>query len=131
MATITANAKLTDTQKRALEWPIRQYDDAQVDFETWVITSDWCNVTRQKYESVDDYVEGEIMFFAKRDRPNDVEGYIADRIARLRETWENHRVGVVSARMSSNTLRALERKGYVEIIEDGRSMWDEIRLLCV
>lgn len=121
--------KLTKAQAKVLAEAISRYEMAQNDFEYWFMHSDWTNSYEHNYESFEAAVEDKYRFFAKRDHRNDQEAYIKSRVEKAREVYEMFRSGIIKVKTSSNTIRALEKKGLVEIIKDGGWMFDEIRLL--
>ncbi len=125
------NNKLTKTQQEVMDKATRMYEEAQADFETWFMTSDWTNTYGPEYATFEEAVNNMYMWLAKRDRPNDVEGYIKDKLDSCREDYEMFRSGVVLIHASSNTLRALEKKGCIEIIVDGGRSTDTVRLLTI
>ena len=126
---------LTPEQEKALESPIRLRDEARAaaSFEAWFMCNSWYDTKydfeRGRFASFEDAVNDEFLFFAKRDGAGDVDGYIANRIAEAKEYYEEFRSGIVYGCMSSNTLRALERKGVIEILEDGGKYFDKFRII--
>lgn len=122
---------LTPAQEKALERPIRLRDEARAaaSFEAWFMCNDWYGTERGEYATFEDAVNDKFLFFAERDGAGDVDGYIANEIAKAKERYEEFRSGIVYAHMSSNTLRALERKGIIEVMRDGRNMFDKFRLI--
>lgn len=128
---MTKQTKITDAQAEALADAIRKYAQAQYDFEFWFMHSTYMNVCERNYESFEAAVEDHYRFFAERDHRNDQDEYIKSQIERCRRTYEEQRSGVVTITTSSHTIRALEKKGLIEIIKDGGRMYDKIRLLYV
>lgn len=95
------------------------------------MTSSYCNVGYRKYDSFEEAVEDHYGWFARRDQPNDIEGYYKKRLDSCRKSYEKFNSGIVYAHISSNTLRALEKKGLIEIVKDGMRNDDWVRLLYV
>lgn len=123
--------KLTKAQTEVMEEAISQYEMAQNDFEYWFMHSSWMNSYEHNYESFEEAVEDHYRFFAKRDHRNDQEAYIKSKVENARETYEMFRSGIIHLKTSSNTIRALEKKGLIEIIKDGGWMFDTVKLLNV
>ena len=124
--------KLTNAQAELIAYATREYAQAQTDFETWCRTCHYCNGNRPKLTSTfEEWVDDKYTWIAKRDQPRDVDGYIAEQVERLRRNYEMKRSGIIGVHTSSSTLRALEKKGLVEIIVDGRRDFDTIRLLYI
>ena len=124
-------AKLTQTQQKAIDEAMTMYEEAQASFEDWFMHSRWTGGYHEHYESFEEAVEDNYRWLARRDSRNDQEGYIAKQLAFCRRHYEEHRAGIVTMRMSSNTLRAIAKKGYIEIIEDNYRQSDKFRLLCI
>lgn len=125
------NVKLTKAQAEAIASMTHKYAQAQTDFETWFMTSNFCNGGFKRYDSFQQAVEDHYGFFARRDQPNDIEGYYKEHLNFCRGYYEKFRNGVIDAHISSNTLRALEKKGLVEILIDGKRHTDWVRLLYI
>jgi len=128
---MTKAIAITKAQAEVLADAVRYYAQAQTDFETWFMTSHFTNTFGEKYDSFEDAIEKKYGFFAKRDQPNDIEGYYKEQIDWCRGYYEKFRSGIVYTHTSSNTIRALERKGLIEIIHDGKRGTDWIRLLYI
>jgi translation initiation factor 2 alpha subunit (eIF-2alpha) len=128
---MSKTAKLTKTQQEAMDKAMRLYNDAQMSFEDWFMHSEYANTYGEQYDSFEDAVEKNYRWFAKRDRKNDQEGYIRERVEWIRGKYEEFRKGIVYMYVSSNTLRALEKKGYIKIIVDGGRLSDKAQLLCI
>jgi len=128
---MTKTCKITEAQAKVLADAIRDYAQAQTDFENWFMTSYFTNGFDEKYDSFEDAVEKNYGFLARRDRPNDIEGYYKEHLDFCRKYYDKYRVGIVDTHTSSNTLRALEKKGLIEILHDGKRDRDWIRLLYV
>lgn len=131
---MSKTAKISDAQAKVLADAIREYAQAhEYDFEYWFMHSEYMG--GGSYASFEDAVEGHYRFFAKRDHKRDQEGYIKQSVEKAKATYEKQRSGIVTVHTSSNTIRALERKGLIEIIRDGGLtgtwMHDTIRLLYV
>ncbi len=126
-----STTKLTKAQQKAMDDAMKMYEEAQVDFETWYMTSHWTNTYEDEYETFEEAVNDNLLWIAKRDQPNDVEGYIREHLEWTRGYYEKFRSGIVEIYTSSHTLRALERRGLIEIIEEGGRSTDTIRLLTV
>jgi hypothetical protein len=121
--------KLTKAQQKVMDELMRYYTEAQEDFETWYVNSHFTNTYEKPYSSFEEAVNDHYLWIAKRDQPNDVDGYIADMLAFCRKWYEAYRSGTFQTHQNSSTLRALEKKGYIEIIVDGMNHDDTIRLL--
>lgn len=128
---MSKQTKITEAQAKVLADAIRHYAQAQFDFEYWFMHSDWMNGYEHNYESFEAAVEDHYRFFAKRDHRDDQEGYIRSELAKARRRYEEFRSGVITVHTSSNVIRALEKKGLIEIIKDGGWMLDKIRLLYI
>ena len=133
---MSKTAKITQAQAKGLANAVQQYAQAhEWDFEYWFMHSAYMNTYEHNYESFEDAVEDKYRFFAKRDHKRDQEGYIANRVEDAKKDYEEHRQGIVITHTSSNTIRALEKKGIIEIISDGGLvagwMYDKIRLLYI
>lgn len=127
-----ATSKLTNAQQKVFDKLIRDYDEANnMDFETWAWKSNWCG-GGFSHHSFDEVIDA-LRWFGKRDCPKNVDGYVEEKLARLRKKYENFRAGILHTVTSSNTLRAMEKKGYIEIIEDTANScydFDTVKLLC-
>lgn len=131
MAT-TKTTKVTPAQAEAFAEAVRDIAQARaVDFETWFMYGHYTNTYGEKYESFEDAVEKHYRFFARRDHKSNQEAYIKECVNRAREQYEKFRSGIGHCSASSHTIRALEKKGLIEIINDGRRSYDTIRLLYI
>jgi len=128
---MTKATTITKTQAQVLADAIRNYAQAQASFETWFRTCYWVNGSQPFFGTFEDAVEKHYGFFARRDQPNDIDGYYKKEIDWVRGYYEMFRSGVVEVHASSNTIKALEKKGLIEIIYDGKRGTDRIRLLYV
>lgn len=133
----TKTTKVTPAQAEVLAKAVRMVVQAQtMDFETWFMRSNYMsgegNVRYGVFlATFEEAVEDHFRFFAKRDHRHNQEAYINEQVEDARREYEEHRKGIVYAHTSSNTLRALEKKGLIEIIKDGRRNLDTIRLLYI
>lgn len=129
--TMTKAIKITNAQAEVLAAATRDYVQAQTDFETWFRTSYFCNSDSPFFGTFEEAVEKSFGWIARRDQPNDVEGYFAESLAFCKRYYDMFRSGIVQVHTSSHTLAALEKKGLIEIIKDGKRHTDTIRLLYV
>ena len=118
------STKLTKTQQSVIDKAMSYYNEANaMDFETWCWKSKACGGSDNgSYESV-------LANWKRMGRL--LEKPLSHYIDFYRSAYEQARAGIVVVNTSSNTLRALERKGYIEIIKDGGRNLDTIRLLNV
>lgn len=118
-----SDVKLTKVQERTYERATKFIEQAfEMDFQTWCWKSDF-NGGGNVLHSYEDF-ERECAWFQKTfGTPVDV------RIENHRTMWfEARNRGIAVVRANSATLRAMERKGVIEIVKLGGSGFDRIRL---
>ena len=111
---MSKQTKITEAQAKVLADATRKYAQAQFDFEYWFMHSDWMNGYERNYESFEAAVEDHFRFFATRDHKGHEDEYIQSELARVKSRYEEFRSGVVTLQTSSNTIRALEKKGLID-----------------
>ena len=68
-------------------------------------------------------------FKTKEDAINHVKDGCNDYERRYSKSYENCKNGICLCRENSNTLKSLENQGIIEIIEDGKTWIDKVKLL--
>ena len=99
---MSKTAKLTKTQQRVIDEAKASIEEARTkSFEDWV--------TSTAHELVEELPERWVSV--------------------LRRDYDGLREGIAIVKASSNTLRALETKGFIEIVSDGGRNIDHIKLV--
>lgn len=107
--------KLTKTQHQVFDKLCKEHLDAHnKTFEEWVCRDD-------DFADYNDFLEYANKF-GKKEAERTIEFYKT-----LYDEARNQNIYL--AHTSSNTLRAMERKGLIEIIRDGGKYMDKVRLL--
>jgi hypothetical protein len=109
------NAKLTKTQQEVLDRAIDHINEARaIDFEAWVIRSGI-------HKTFDEYFKWMVAWNGRE---------MAEKFVTMdREFYNDTRNGIVTLQANTNTLKALEKKGYIKIIEIGGEWLDKVEVL--
>ena len=124
-------SKLTPSQRKVME---RVYDN--VEFARTHSPLEWG--LRQRYDRVtldgmDDYIlvkrYADYNFKSAEDAKERMLREAQEYADEYRKYYENLKKGIALTYTSSNTLRALESRGYIRIIEDGKSYTDTVEII--
>lgn len=129
--------KLTKAQAKVMEGAKHEIDYARThDFIHWVarhftqcdLETDWDSHPNQ-YLSNAKALQDALEIVAKDSKPTVIDGFEIFPANHLREKYESEKLGETLTITSSNTLRALERMGLIQIIKDAGRGVDHIRIL--
>ncbi len=124
-------AKLTKTQQQVMNVVYARHLDAMVmSYEDWCWKSEWHGrmANCESYEDYVDYLREVSKRMAKILKVNANE-YFEGRVSDNRTNYEDFRNGIVKIKASSNTIKALERKGYIEIVELKGDGFDKVKVV--
>ena len=128
--------KLTKTQQDLMDWAKRQIDYARThDFIHWLSNAhgydldlDW-DAHPNPYLSNEQVWKDAQMMVEKDKKPVIIEGHEIFPAGWWMSKYEAEKEGIITTQASSNTLRALQRMGLIEIIHDAGIWIDTIRVL--
>jgi len=109
--------KLSKAQNEVMTMAKKQIDEARkYDYPEWLKeTNSWYQVDENESEEYKAFKEK-----AYRDAVNE---------GRHKKYWQMHKEGIAFVECNSRTIQKLEKLGLIEIIEDGRSYTDVIKVL--
>ena len=128
--------KLTKSQQYVMDDAKREIDYARShDFLHWISNAhgydldvDW-DAHSNPYLSNDRIMKEALMMVEKDKHPTIVDGYEVFPAGHWMSKYEAEKEGITLTHASSNTLRALERMGLIEIIHDAGRGIDTIKVL--
>ena len=96
-------------------------------FEEWSVDSEWCgNAKYNGFMTYEQKFQRQVERFGREEAERNAE--------HSRETYENARNGIVEGEWNTATLRALEGRGYIEVLHIGGGKFqgfDKVRLLTI
>lgn len=130
-------SSLTKSQREVME---KAYEDTE--FARTHTVDEWAMkaVTRY-YTNIDDAIEdkenhyplikrwADYMYESKQDAINSLMEDVNKYKDKYGSSYQKRRDGIVLTRTSSNTLRALEKRGFIKIIRDAKTGVDTIKII--
>ena len=128
--------KLTKAQQDVMDWAKKEIDYARThDFLHWIsytsgydLDLDW-DAHPNPYLSNEGVMNEALRMVEKDKHPTIVDGYEIFPAGYWMSRYEARKEGIAITHASSNTLRALERMGLIEIINDAGRGIDTIKVL--
>ena len=121
-------SKLSKEQSRVMEDAYRQIEWARrLDLHDWAMREKFNVINPEEsiiVQRYDNYGYPSEQYAINRLR-QDAKEYAE----RFKDYYEERKQGIALMRASSSTLRALEKKGFIEIIEDGGRWIDRVKII--
>ena len=117
--------KLSKKMQEAFDkMTLRHQEACNKGYEEWAVDSEWCGYARDN-----DFMTYEQEFERKVERFGRESAERSDRYRR--KTHEDARNGIVKGQWNTVTLRALESRGYIEVLKVGGENFDTVKLLTI